>query len=196
MQYTNVLCPKNSQSFQTIVKLACFYVEFKRNNMMNLKKVFSIFLLTSMVTFGAISCKSKVSDADLKAKVETAIGSTSGVLVDVKDGMVTLSGSVSTEDERMALENSAKAADAKAIKSVVNNITVAAPAPIEVNTNDADLTSKIVDATKDFPTVKATVLNGVITVTGTLEQARVMTLKQSLDALNPKKVDMSALIVK
>lgn len=73
---------------------------------------------------------------------------------------------------------------------------MAAPAPIEVNTNDADLTSKIVDATKDFPTVKATVLNGVITVTGTLEQARVMTLKQSLDALNPKKVDMSALIVK
>lgn len=161
---------------------------------MSLKKVFSMFLVTGIVTFGTISCKSKVSDADLKTKVETAVNSNPGVVVDVKDGVVTLTGTVASEDERMALENSAKAADAKGIKSVVNNLVV--QAPIEINTDDADLTAKIVDATKDFPTVKATVQGGVITVTGTLEQARVMVLKQSLDALNPKKVDMSALVVK
>ena len=135
-----------------------------------------------------------MSDADLKTKVEAAVSANPSVMVDVKDGVVTLSGTVSSDEERTLLENSAKAADAKGIKSVVNNITV--QAPIEINTNDADLTAKIVDATKDFPTVKATVAGGVITVTGTLEQARVMVLKQSLDALNPKKVDMSALVVK
>lgn len=163
---------------------------------MSLRKVFSMFMLAGVVLFGTISCKSKVSDADLKAKVEAAVSANPSVMVHVKDGVVTLSGAVSTEDERMALESSAKAADAKGIKSVVNMITVTAAAPIEINTNDADLGTKLVDATKDFPTVQATVLNGVITVTGTLEQARVMTLKQSLDALNPKKVDMSALKVK
>ncbi|WP_079645763.1 BON domain-containing protein [Sphingobacterium nematocida] len=161
---------------------------------MSLRKVFSMFLVASIVTLGAISCKSKVSDADLKTKVEAAVSANPSVMVDVKDGVVTLSGTVSSDEERTLLENSAKAADAKGIKSVVNNITV--QAPIEINTNDADLTAKIVDATKDFPTVKATVAGGVITVTGTLEQARVMVLKQSLDALNPKKVDMSALVVK
>lgn len=161
---------------------------------MSLRKVFSMFLVASIVTLGAISCKSKVSDADLKTKVEAAVSANPSVMVDVKDGVVTLSGTVSSDEERTLLENSAKAADAKGIKSVVNNIAV--QAPIEINTNDADLTAKIVDATKDFPTVKATVAGGVITVTGTLEQARVMVLKQSLDALNPKKVDMSALVVK
>ncbi|WP_164110398.1 MULTISPECIES: BON domain-containing protein [Sphingobacterium] len=161
---------------------------------MSLRKVLSMFLVAGVVALGTISCKSKISDADLKAKVETAVSASPGVMVDVKDGVVTLTGTVGSEDERMALENSAKAADAKGVKSVVNNITV--QAPIEINTNDADLTAKIVDATKDFPTVKATVAGGVITVTGTLEQARVMVLKQSLDALNPKKVDMSALVVK
>ncbi len=161
---------------------------------MSLKKVLSMFLVAGIVTFGTISCKSKISDADLKTKVETAVSASPTVMVDVKDGVVTLTGTVGSEDERMALESSAKAADTKGVKSVVNNITV--QAPIEINTNDADLTAKIVDATKDFPTVKATVAGGVITVTGTLEQARVMVLKQSLDALNPKKVDMSALVVK
>lgn len=161
---------------------------------MSLKKVLSMFLVAGIVTFGTMSCKSKISDADLKAKVETAVSANPNVMVDVKDGVVTLTGTVASEDERMALENSAKAADTKGVKSVVNNIVV--QAPIEINTDDADLTAKLVDATKDFPTVKATATGGVITVTGTLEQARVMVLKQSLDALNPKKVDMSALVVK
>jgi len=53
-----------------------------------------------------------------------------------------------------------------------------------------------VDATKDFPTVKATVKDGIITVTGTLEQSRVQVLKQSLDALSPKKVDIAAIEIK
>lgn len=162
---------------------------------MSLKNVISVFVLSGCLAIATVSCKSKVSDSDLKVKVENVVTNTSGVAVDVKDGVVTLTGTVSSESEREAIENSAKAADSKNIKSVVNNIVVAAP-QIEINANDADLTSKVMDATKDFPNVQTTVNNGVITVTGTLEQSRVQVLKQSLDALSPKKVDMSTLVIK
>lgn len=162
---------------------------------MNLKNLLSILVLSGSLAIATVSCKSKVSDADLRAKVENSISNNSGVTVDVKDGVVTLSGTVATEDERMAIENSAKAADSKGVKSVVNNIVVQAP-QIDINSNDADLKAKVVDATKDFPSISATVNEGVITVTGTIEQARVQVLKQSLDALSPKKVDMTALVVK
>lgn len=159
---------------------------------MNLKQAFSILVVSSFIAFGAVSCKSKVSDTDLKAQVESVVSSNPNVTVDVKDGVVTLSGIVNTEEERQALEASAKTT--KGIKSVVNNITV--QPPIEINTDDADLSAKVIDATKDFPTVSVSVKDGIITVTGSVEQARVQVLKQSLDALNPKKVDMSALTVK
>lgn len=159
---------------------------------MNLKHALSVILLSGALTVSVISCKPKISDADLKAKVETAIGSNPNVLVDVNEGVVTLSGTVTTEDEKRVLETSAKSADNKAVKSVINDIVIQ---PIEINTDTADLTTKVADATKDFPSVTATVNEGVITVTGTVEQARIQTLKQSLDALNPKKVDLSGVTV-
>ena len=160
---------------------------------MTIKHVLSVILLSGALTVSVISCKPKLSDADLKAKVETAVGSNPNVLVDVKNGVVTLSGTVTTEDEKRILETSAKSADNKAVKSVVNHIVIQ---PIEINTDVTDLTAKVADATKDFPAVTATVNDGVITITGTVEQARIQTLKQSLDALNPKKVDLSGVIVK
>lgn len=159
---------------------------------MNLKQALSVILLSGVLTASTISCKPKVSDADLKAKVETAVGSNPNVLVEVNEGVVTLSGTVTTEDEKRVLETSAKSADNKAVKSVVNNIVIQ---PIEINTDTTDLAAKVIDATKDFPSVTATVNDGVITVTGTVEQTRIQTLKQSLDALNPKKVDLSGVTV-
>lgn len=165
-------------------------VNFK---IMNLKKSFMMLLMAGALTTSAISCKSKVSDADLQAKVETAITSNPTVNATVKDGVVTLSGTVSSEAEKTALENAVKASDSKSVKSVVNNIVVES---VSINTDDADLTAKVSEAVKDFPSVQATVNAGVITVTGELEQARVIVLKQALDGLNPKKVDMSGLTVK
>ena len=160
---------------------------------MNLKQTFSALLLVGVLVIGMVSCKSKVSDADLQAKVETVLSNNPTVSADVKDGVVTLNGTVTSEAEKIALETAAKSADSKSVKSVVNNIVVE---EIQINTDTSDLQAKVIDATKDFPTVQATVSDGVITVTGELEQARVMVLKQALDALEPKRVDMSALQVK
>ncbi|MVZ61082.1 BON domain-containing protein [Sphingobacterium humi] len=165
---------------------------------MNLKRIFSVLVVSIALLSGTIACKSKISDADLKAKVETAIQSNPNVQVEVKDGVVTLNGTVGSDDEKAQVESSAKAADTKGVKSVVNNLVVnsISTEPIQVNTNDADLSAKVLEFTKDFPSVKTAVVDGVITVTGELEQARVQALKMGLDALNPKKVDMSGLIVK
>jgi len=162
---------------------------------MRLRNVITSIALSSCIAFSVISCKSKVSDEDLKAKVENVVSNTNGVIVDVKDGIVTLSGTVSSQAECEAIENSAKAVDGQHIKSVVNNIVVQVP-QIEVNTDDVDLSAKVVDATKDFPNVQTTVKDGIITVTGTVEQSRLQVLKQSLDALSPKKVDLSAVVTK
>lgn len=165
---------------------------------MKIRNLFTMlfFLLTMSLSFQA--CKSKVTDPELKTKVENAVASSPNVAVSVKDGVVTLSGTVSSEADRLALETAAKAADAKNIKSIVNNLNVAAEPSTDViiNSNDADLMAKIADATKDFPMIKATANDGVITVTGEVESSRLMVLKQSLDALNPKRVDMSAVVTK
>lgn len=164
---------------------------------MTIKKLIPAVLLVSTVALTLPSCKSKVPDTEVKTKVENVV--VPGVTVEVKDGVVTLNGTVTNEADKAAVENNIKAMDAKesGVKSVVNNIVVVAPAPAPVvNTNDAALSTLVVDATKDFPSVSATVSDGVITVTGELEKAKVQALKMALDNLKPKKTDMSALKVK
>ena len=62
------------------------------------------------------------------------------------------------------------------------------PAPVEISADDS-LKTNVVDATKDFPGVTATVNNGEITLTGNIERSRLATLIQSLQSLRPKKIN-------
>ena len=136
-------------------------------------------------------CKSKPNDASLEKSVQTALNAnteTSTVLVSVKDGIATLTGEV--KDAAAQANAQSIAAGVKGVKSVQNNVTVMAPVVI---TPDDPLTTAVRDATKDFPTVTATVNDGVITVTGELNSADWKRLKMSLDALKPKKVDATGL---
>ena len=61
-------------------------------------------------------------------------------------------------------------------------------APVTVSTDD-DLRRGLTDATKDYPGVTATVDNGVVTLTGTIERDRLPKLMQAVHALNPQKVN-------
>jgi osmotically-inducible protein OsmY len=83
------------------------------------------------------------------------------------------------------------------VKSVINNATVAppppAPAPVTIAADDA-LVKGVADATKDFKDVKATVNDGVITLTGEIKRADLKTLMQSLHTLKPKKIDNQLVI--
>ena len=62
------------------------------------------------------------------------------------------------------------------------------PAPVVIS-EDTSLNKGVTDATKDFPTVKASVNDGVITLTGEVEKPQLITLMQSLQSLRPKKID-------
>ncbi|HET7897182.1 MAG TPA: BON domain-containing protein [Flavisolibacter sp.] len=61
-------------------------------------------------------------------------------------------------------------------------------APVEV-AGDEELRKGVKDATKDFPDVQATVSNGEVTLTGSVQRDRLPTLMQSIQSLHPKKVN-------
>ena len=157
----------------------------------------SLLLIAAMALLGSsiTGCKSKPKDADLKTAAEAAIAASpdlKGLSVDVKDGIATISGEVKDAAAQAAAQTAVAAV--KGVKSVQNNVSIAPPPPPPVTiTPDDPLAAGVRDATKDFPSVTATVNDGVIAVTGELKAADWKKLKMSLDGLKPKKVDASAL---
>jgi len=144
-----------------------------------------------MITIGFTSCKPK--DADIKTAVEQAIATHPGaeaVTVDVKDGVVTLNGEF--KDETCKADCEAAAKGIKGVKSVVDNGTITAPVVVEapvVVSADAALITSVNDAIKDFTGVQAEVKDGTVTLTGEINKANLIKLMQSVNALNPKKVE-------
>lgn len=153
---------------------------------MKVTKGLAIIMVALMVGF--VSCKPK--DADIKTAIEQAISGipdASGAIIDVKDGVATISGEFKDDAARVAAEAAAKAV--KGVKSVVNVGTLAVvAAPVEISA-DAALIASVADAVKDFATVKADVLDGVVTLTGEIKKTDLPKLMMSLNALKPKKVD-------
>jgi len=163
-----------------------------------MKKMLTAIALSAML-FYLPACKGKVKDADIKTAVEAALASTpgySGLMVDVKDGAVTVTGEVTEASAKTALQSTVSAV--KGVKSVQDNTTVMAPPPPPTPAISADdpLTKGVTDALKDHPGISATVNDGVITVTGEIKAADWRKVKIALDGLKPKKVDASGLKVK
>ena len=148
----------------------------------------------ALISSTAPGCKSKVKDDDVRSAVQSAFQSnpeTAALMVDVKDGVVTVSGEA--KDETAKSKATELATSVKGVRSVQNNVTIAAPpAPVQI-TPDDPLTSAVKDATKDYPTVTATVNDGVISVSGEIKSTSWKKLKPALDGLKPKKVDASGL---
>jgi osmotically-inducible protein OsmY len=129
------------------------------------------------------SCGPK--DADIQKAVQAK--EASGITVAVTKGAVTLTGEVPDDAAKATAEQVAKAE--KGVKSVANDLTVKpAVAPVVI-AEDTVLQKNVADAVKDFPTVKADVKDGVVTLTGELKKASLITLMQHLSALKPKKID-------
>ncbi len=138
-------------------------------------------VMVAFLAFGFTSCKSGPKDADVKAKVETSVGS--GVSVDVTKGVVTLTGEVADDAAKAKAEADAKAVEG--VKSVTNNLTVA---PVEISADPALATAVAAEVAK-YQGVAATVNDGVVTLTGTINKADLPNLMQALMALNPKNVE-------
>ena len=150
------------------------------------KIMFSILLMSSMFFIG---CGQKDSDikASVEEKLKTNTEMTTPLTVSVTDGVVSLSGQCKDEACKAKCEELAKSA--KGVKSVVNNAVVATTsAPVQTSTDDA-LTTGVKDATKDHPTVQASVNNGVVTLTGEIKRDQLQKLMQTLNTLNPVKIE-------
>ena len=160
-----------------------------------LSRLLLLFGAVALISSTTPGCKSKVKDADIKTSVDAALQAnpaTAGLMVDVKDGVATVSGEA--KDEAAKAKATELATGVKGVKSVENNVSIAPPPPPPVViAADDPLTSAVKDATKDYPGVTATVKDGVISVSGELKSDSWKKLKMALDGLKPKKVDASGL---
>jgi osmotically-inducible protein OsmY len=156
------------------------------------KKIMRMLALPTFILFVSLmACNSKPKDADVKAAVDKSIAAVpylSGIYTDVKDGVVTLSGQVKGDAEKLGAEAAVKGV--KGVKSVVNNITIAPPpaAPVEITADDP-LKASVDNTIKAYPGVAATVKDGVITLTGQIKKADLQNLMKALNTLKPKKIE-------
>ena len=152
-----------------------------------MKKIFQMAALALMVSTVAISCKKKPNDTELATQATEIVKANPTASVEVKEGVAHLSGTFATQAEKDAM-----IASLKAIPGVKDVMDMASVTPAVVETAsvvDPAVQQKLADAVKDFPTVKAEVVNGELTLTGdvTAEQAR--KIKMSVDALKLGKVN-------
>ena len=148
-------------------------------------------LPTCILFVSLAACNSKPKDADVKAAVDKSIAAIpylSEINTDVKDGVVTLSGQVKDDGEKLGAEAAAKAVNG--VKSVINNITIAPPpaAPVVITADDP-LKASVDNTIKAYPGVTATVKDGVITLTGQIKKADLQKLMMALNTLKPKKIE-------
>ena len=153
-----------------------------------MRKTIKIAALALMVSMTAVSCKKKVSDAELTTNATTAITAYPGTSVEVKEGQAHLSGVFATESDKLAAIDALKKVEG--VKDVHDMATVAPmAAPVEVNMVDAAVLAKVNTALKDIPGVKAEDMNGMLTLTGTTTAANARKVKESVDALKIGKYD-------
>ena len=144
--------------------------------------------LALMVSTVAVSYKKKPNDTELATQATEIVKANPTASVEVKEGVAHLSGTFATQAEKDAMIASLKAIPG--VKDVMDMASVTPAAVVETaSVVDPAVQQKLADAVKDFPTVKAEVVNGELTLTGdvTAEQAR--KIKMSVDALKLGKVN-------
>ncbi|QIG89799.1 BON domain-containing protein [Chryseobacterium sp. POL2] len=150
-----------------------------------MKKTLKMAALALMISMTAVSCKKKVSDADLTSKATTIVTTYPGTSVEVKDGQAHLSGVFASQADKDAAIASLKTVEG--IKDVHDMATVAPP--VEVNMVDALVLQKVGEAIKDIKGVKAEDIGGILTLTGTASASDARKVKESVDALKIGKYD-------
>ena len=122
-----------------------------------MKRTLSYFLLAAFAGIWLFSCKPKISDQDIEAKVNPTLPCHILLFFQIK-GLLQLSSEAKDETDRTDIEAAVKGIEE--LKQVVNNITIAPPpppAPVEIAADDR-FNKGIADALKDFPSVKATAM--------------------------------------
>lgn len=144
--------------------------------------------LALAVSFGSISCKKKVTDTELQTQATTVVTSNPNATVEVKDGTAHLSGTFADQASKDQMIASLKAIPG--VKDVMDMSTIEAPMVVETTSAvDPANVQKVTDALKDFPSAKAEVINGELTITGNVSPEQARKIKMSVDAMQVGKVN-------
>ncbi|REC79650.1 transporter [Chryseobacterium elymi] len=158
-----------------------------------MKKTIAMAALAVAISFGAVSCKKKISDADLQTQATTIVTSNPNASVEVKEGVAHLSGTFEDQQSKDAMITQLKAITG--VKEVMDMSTIAAPAPVETaSAVDPAVQKKVQDAVKDFPSVKVEVVNGQLTLTGNVSALQARKIKESVDALKIGKYNNNLVV--
>ena len=162
-----------------------------------MKKTITMAALAIAVSFGSVSCKKNVSDADLQTQATAVITSNPEASVEVKEGVAHLHGTFADQASKDAAIKQLK--EIKGVKDVHDMATIAAPmstaAPVETQSAaDPMVQQKVQDAVKDFPNVKVETVNGEQTITGNVSQLQARKIKESIDALKIGKYNNNLVV--
>ena len=164
---------------------------------MKFSKVLMAVIISATIAF--VSCKPK--DADIKAKVETALKADpmmANTAVDVKDGVVTITGECKDDACKAMCEKTV--VGVKGVKSVVNNCTTA---PVVVVVPPVSLTTvldeatqqKVKDGLKDIKGVSVEFSGDKAMLSGEVTKADRMKIMQMMASAKVKS-DVSKLMDK
>lgn len=147
-------------------------------------------LLGLGLALSVMACAPK--DADIQKEISEKLGDAPSVQVTVHEGVATIVGTCDDEAFKKNIERSVKAV--KGVKSVVNNCQLPQPnvepaaAAVIIN-SDADLDKSVGKVIKAYEGVSATVVGGVVTLSGEIKRSQLQPLIQSIQELKPQKVD-------
>lgn len=144
----------------------------------------------------ALACSKGPDDAAVTTGVKAKIAADSPALalavsVTTTDGVVTLTGAVDSDAIKSKVEQDAKTV--KGVKSVVNNLTVKPPITFS---EDATLKITIMAnlAKRNITGVTVEVVNGEVTLKGTIERAKLQDAMMAANDAKPKKVNNQMVI--
>jgi len=152
-------------------------------------------------TLGFAGCAPK--DADIKTAVETKLKAKpdmAAAMVDVKDGVATLTGECKDDMCKADCEKITK--DTKGVKTVINNLAIAAPPPPPAappasmtTALDAATQQKVKDGLKDIKGVTVEFMEDKAVLAGEVTKADRMKIMQILASAKVKS-DVSKLTTK
>ena len=129
-----------------------------------------------------------MTDAELQTQATTVVTSNPNATVEVKDGTAHLSGTFADQASKDQMIASLKAIPG--VKDVMDMSTIEAPMVVETTSAvDPANVQKVTDALKDFPSAKAEVINGELTITGNVSPEQARKIKMSVDAMQVGKVN-------
>lgn len=148
-------------------------------------------VLMVAVLSGTLLYSCKPGDDKIQKSVETALSTSSSdaIKAEVKEGVVTLTGTVESQEAKSMAEQTVKGV--KDVKSVVNNIQVRTPQPAVTINPDETITTTVDNALKagGFTNVKVSVMDGEVTLTGDVKRADLEKVLQIANESKPKKVN-------